>query len=305
MTAGPSPEISNLAEAIANRVRLIQVDFADEPADKRHAFLADEIERALSDQTPSRRRALLDELIERFPTWNAQMLAKQGEPTDHEDELASSGVHALLDRLIELAPEMSSDDRLTVYVRLEEAGLIAKQHQAGWSLNAEEAALQKLGFSKDGPLDADRVLQLLVEQTQFMSQIARIVRATWQELSPRSAILPSAELTPMIEQFITGDADISRSQVGDEMERTRRLTAAMIAAIGRLGQVLSEKLTRELGAAVLEQAARQDKRWHEGVEVAAWRVYKERAELLDETELDREIRRLLVEYTESVARGMG
>ena len=304
MTAGPSSELSSLAEAIANHIRLIQIDFADEPAEKRHAFLADEIERALSDQTPTRRRALLDELIERFPTWNAQMLSAQSAPSD-DNEIASSGVHALLDRLVELSPDMTADERLMVYTRLEEAGLIAKQHQAGWSLNAEEAVIKKLGFSKEGPLDADRVLQLLIEQTQFMSQIARIVRATWQELSPRSAILPSAELAPMIEKFVTGDPDISRSQVDDEMERTRRLTAAMIAAIGRLGQVLSEKLTRELGVAALEQAARQDKRWHEGIEATAWRVYKERSELFDETELDREIRRLLVEYTESVARGMG
>lgn len=304
MSAEISSDISNLAEAIANRIRLIQVDFADDTPENRQAFLADEIERELADQTPARRRALLNELLERFPTWNAKMLSNQKESETDHDELAASSVPALLDRLVELAPQMTSDDRLTVYVRLEQAGVITKQTCDGWSINTEQAVAEKLGFDQERPFDSDRALQLLAEQTGFISQIDKIVRATWQELSPRSTVASSKELMSIFERFATGDDDVSRSQVGDELERTRRLTAAMIAAIGRLGRVLAENLAREYSPAVLEQAARQDKRWHEGLEVAAWRLFKERSEGLDEAELDREVRRLLVEYTESVARGM-
>lgn len=304
MSSVGSSDISDLAEAIASRIRLIQVDFADDTPEKRQAFLADEIERALGDQTPARRRALLSELLERFPTWNAQMLSSESSDGG-KDEIANSGVSALLDRLIELAPNMTSEDRLTVTTRLEEAGVITRQTRDGWSLNTEDAVTDKLGFDKNVPLDPERVLQLFAEQSALITQLEKIVQATWRELAPRgSAISADGDLAKMFERFATGDDDISRSQVGEELERTRQLTAAMIAAIGRLGRVLAENLAKQYSPAVLEQAARQDKRWHEGVEIAAWRLFKERAEGLDETELDREVRRLLVEYTESVARGL-
>lgn len=304
MSSVGSSDMSELAEAIASRIRLIQVDFADDTPEKRQAFLADEIERALGDQTPARRRALLSELLERFPTWNAQMLSSQ-QSSGGQDEIAKSGVSALLDRLVELAPTMDSEDRLTVTTRLEEAGVITRQTREGWSLNTEDAVTDKLRFDKNVPLDPERVLQLFGEQSVFITQLEKIVQATWRELSPRGgAISANSELGKTFERFATGDDDISRSQVSDQLERTRQLTAAMIAAIGRLGTVLAENLNKQIGPAVLEQAAKQDKRWHEGVEIAAWRLFKERAESLDETELDREVRRLLVEYTESVARGM-
>lgn len=304
MSSVGSSDISDLAEAIASRVRLIQVDFADDTPEKRQAFLADEIERALGDQTPARRRALLSELLERFPTWNAQMLSSEASGAGG-DEIANSGVSALLDRLIELAPNMTSEDRLTVTTRLEEAGVITRQTRDGWSLNTEDAVTDKLGFDKNVPLDPERVLQLFAEQSALITQLEKIVQATWRELSPRGGTIKAdSDLAKMFERFATGDDDISRSQVSDELERTRQLTAAMIAAIGRLGRVLAENLSKQYSPAVLEQAARQDKRWHEGVEIAAWRLFKERAEGLDETELDREVRRLLVEYTESVARGL-
>lgn len=182
--------------------------------------------------------------------------------------------------------------------------MITKQTRDGWSINAEEAVVKKLGFKKDTYLDSDRVIQMLGEQTALILQIEKIIRATWNELSPKSPLSLNNELITMVEKFLSGDPDVSRSQVADELENTRRLTAAMVAAIGRLGRVLSENLSRQFSPAVIEQASRQDKRWHEGVEVASWRLYKERAVGLDESELDREVRKLLVDYTESVARGM-
>jgi hypothetical protein len=52
--------------------------------------------------------------------------------------------------------------------------------------------------------------------------------------------------------------------------------------------------------------ARQDKRWHEvGTEAACWRRYKEVAATLDEAEIEREIKQLIVDGTKKYRHGIG
>ena len=53
---------SKLVAATANRLRLVQSDFADEPEQVRKDYLSDEIQRALGTLIPNERKAFLEEL---------------------------------------------------------------------------------------------------------------------------------------------------------------------------------------------------------------------------------------------------
>ena len=57
---------SHLVET-ANRLRLIQVDFADESEQTRTTYLCEEIERALKSVLPDERNEFLERLLEKFP----------------------------------------------------------------------------------------------------------------------------------------------------------------------------------------------------------------------------------------------
>src|SRR5690242_9898958 len=64
---------SKLVAATANRLRLVQSDFADEPEQVRKDYLSDEIQRALGTLIPNERKAFLEELKQFFPTWDAKV----------------------------------------------------------------------------------------------------------------------------------------------------------------------------------------------------------------------------------------
>src|ERR1035437_6558372 len=69
----PITDLSRLVAATVNRLRLIQVDFADQPADTRENYLADEVDHALAKLLPDQRAPFVTELKERFPTWDRQV----------------------------------------------------------------------------------------------------------------------------------------------------------------------------------------------------------------------------------------
>ena len=61
---------SDRVAELANRLRLVQMDFADQDDETRRGYLQEEIQRALGGVVPSERRAFLEELQSRFPTWD-------------------------------------------------------------------------------------------------------------------------------------------------------------------------------------------------------------------------------------------
>src|SRR5882724_1436011 len=63
------------ANGLASRLRLVQANFADDQASSRHNFIAEELDRALKDVVPSKRKAYLNALAEKFPAWQQTGMA--------------------------------------------------------------------------------------------------------------------------------------------------------------------------------------------------------------------------------------
>src|SRR5213592_2982911 len=101
-------EESLWASGLASRLRLIQANFADDPASVRQGYLTEEIERALQPISPSRRKTFLESLAERFPDWQGVRSAAQ---SDVKVGAAPLTADELVGRLVELAPTLSPEAR--------------------------------------------------------------------------------------------------------------------------------------------------------------------------------------------------
>ena len=150
---------AKLVAATANRLRLVQSDFADEPEQVRKDYLSDEIQRALGTLIPNERKAFLDELKQFFPTWDAKVEVRTEKvavatPTDQK-ELKDPGF--LVSRLAELAPQLSEQQKHAIIEKLRQVGL-APSAVVGWPEKEAAALRAKLQAQPKDSLEPGHVL---------------------------------------------------------------------------------------------------------------------------------------------------
>ena len=138
-------DLSRLVAATVNRLRLIQVDFADQPQDVRENYLSDEVEHAIAKLLPDQRQPFLKELKERFPTWdgNVEVSAPSGQQTAVRSTSDSKDLQDymfLISRLTQLAPTLTEEQRKTAIARLKDAGLSETEHWPRVARPAGESA---------------------------------------------------------------------------------------------------------------------------------------------------------------------
>lgn len=297
------------ADAVANRLRLLQMDLADEEAPLRQEQLAEELDRALAARTPEQRKAFLEGLLARFPTWDrpgadldAAAHPAGRSPTD-ERELADPSF--LVSRLVELAPEFSDEQRRLLVRRLTQADLLPESD--GPALDKASAAklLSKLQLAVDDRIDSRRMLSLVSVLMEFALSLDQVVWRTWQEVAPRADIRRKTQLRQQMGRYVTGDQKVSGKDVAQNLDALRQLVAGMIAAIGQVGQQFASKYASHISPEEIESLVRMEKRWHEGPAAACWRKYKELAGGMDPTSIERDIKQVIADYTASLIKGLG
>jgi len=245
----------------ANRLRLIQVDFADESEQTRSAYLCEEIEKALTSVLPDERNEFLGRLLEKFPAGSfitqaiSTETAVESPPAVDESELKN--VDFLVRNLLEIAPTLSEDQKDFVDKSLQEAGLRPKARQDN-SIELDQKLKQKFKVGNECSISAEKMAELNAILVDFVLKLESLVWNTWRQLSPRSAVRPQGDLTK------------------------------------KIGQFLSKALVKmEPGSVFVSH------------DVKCWKKYKELAETLNEDSIEMEIRKAIVDYVESLAKGMG
>jgi hypothetical protein len=129
--------------SVAQRLRLVQAELADHPADERRALLRDEIDLVLKSMVPGERKQFLFELMDAFPLLTesaraAEAPAGSGADKATLDALAAAKAELtaakaelsrftdatnVADRLVELAKRLPEDQRKAVMKKLATAGL--------------------------------------------------------------------------------------------------------------------------------------------------------------------------------------
>jgi hypothetical protein len=300
-------DTSRLIAATVNRLRLIQVDFADQPQEIRENYLADEVEHALAKLLPDQRAVFLQELKERFPTWDGQVAISA--PSQQSGTQSASDTKELHDftflvaRLVQLAPTLTEEQRKTAITRLSEAGLAEKGTGPEWPAQPVKVLKTKLQLTDRDQLDATRLIELLSELVAFSSSLDQLVWATWKQVAPKSDMKRPTPVQRSFGRFVAGDQDISRSQVAADVDRLRQLMAGLISAIAQAGNLFAQRHVGKFSVANIEAYADKMPGMMVGKEVKCWRQYKELATAMDIQTIEIEIQNAIAEYTETLIRG--
>jgi hypothetical protein len=293
-------EESLWASGLASRLRLIQANFADDPSSVRQGYITEEIERALKDISPTKRSTYLDCLAERFPAWEGVRSAAR---SDVQVGAAPLTAEELVSRLVQLAPTLSPEARTAFAGQLQAAGLSIKE-SANAFLELPPDLQKKLGLPPGKPLQLERAVKLLVITTELVLTLDQLAWALWKQVAPKSTIRKEAELNRLAGAYLAGDAEVSTAQLTQPAEKTRRLIAGLLGAVGRAGSAYAKKYISLLSPEQIEDWGKMEKKWNESVEAACWKKFVQQAkEHASEPAIEHEIQEAIAKAAENLILG--
>ena len=311
--AETSTDRARLVATTANRLRLIQVDFADETADVRAGYLADEVQRAISKLPPDQREAFVEELRQRFPTWDARVdltstpAQAAAAPASAMDARELRDPSFLVTRLIELAPGLLPEQKTALSARLAAVGLaVSTGGGPEWPAPALKILKTKLGLPDADNLDATRTLEVLTELVALTTSLDQLVWSTWRQIAAKSTLKKQNILQRTMGRYIVGDQDVARANITQDVEKLRQLTASLVAAIGQIGRQFMQRHLHKYNPEEIQAIVQSEKGGGMFVseEVKCWRKYKELARGLDEATVESEIQTAVAEYAEGLIKGL-
>ena len=105
--------------------------------------------------------------------------------------------------------------------------------------------------------------------------------------------------------YLGADSTIPRGQVAYDLERSRALTAALIASIGQVGQEFAKRYRAKFAPLEIEkQAAGRGGGLLAGKDAKCWRAYRDLAAEMDEAKIEAEVLRGLTDYAESLLKSL-
>lgn len=307
---GPASETARRVAATANRLRLIQIDFADESPDVRKEYISEEIERSLQDIVPDERSPFLQMLMDRFPTWdaNVEVAADEEAPAarSHVDERELQDPSFLVTRLADLAPTLSGPEHRAVSERLVEAGLVP-EGEGSLPARAVETLRSALKIGPEDPIDARRALESIALLAIFATSLDQLIWKAWRKMASRSKTRSTSDMQKTIRRFLAGDQDVPRGQVVKDLENLRKIIASLVAAIGPASRQFAKGINSRLSPEAIKEAIKIEggRSWLTAPEIRYWQRYVELAEVLDEESISKEITDAIARFAISLTEGLG
>lgn len=308
-----SSELARRVAGVANRLRLVQADFADESAETRREMLAEEVRRALSEVGLEDREAFLAALREEFPAWE-MVQAGAAAPAEGAGESARSAMDErelsdpsfLAERLAGLAGSMTAEQKRAVEQHLKRAGLVSEPPVGGLPEEALAPLKKVLGLTDGEAVDPARLAKAAVVLTELASSLDQVVWNTWKTLSPRSDIKRGQPVKGTLKRYVAGDGEVAGTQVKQDVERLRQLTAALISSVSQAGRTFAQKHVEKFSPSEIEAMAKMA---GGGLlvsqEVRCWRKYVELAGPVDAIAIEGELLAAIAGYAESLMKGIG
>jgi hypothetical protein len=223
----------------ANRLRMVQVDCADQSDEIRRQCLEAELDALLKKLPTTERRQFLERLMNEFPAWEA---AGEASPVVQSE----FDIHQLDDpdflvaRLAKLAPSLDEQKKQLIATELNRVGMSMVGTPA-WSKQAADEFRQLLGMTANETIEFNRVLELLTLLMKMGLNAEQVAWTTWRDLERHleggaSAVKQPSALKPMLRKCSTGDANTPRTLVALSTERLQQLLANIIRVIPFCGQ---------------------------------------------------------------------
>ncbi len=288
------------ANAVGGRLRSLQASLADGDPKQREAFLAEELDRALQPVPPSRHQAHLRALEDLFPAWEGTATAASGEAV-----ASTATPEELIKQLEEVASGMGPAEREALVGKLRQAGL-APERSLPDAAEAIPEFSKYFGLPDGTAPDAARQQKMILGLSAVFLALDQLVWTLWRQLNGKSMYRKEAEFGRLAGPYLAGDSEVSSEQIRQSLERTRRLIAALLGAMGRSGATFAQKHSADLSPESIESAARIEKKAFESLEAASWRKYRELyREYATEQTLESQFQRQFVLSAEELLRGIG
>ncbi|MDR3228889.1 MAG: hypothetical protein LBT53_05710 [Puniceicoccales bacterium] len=297
----------------AHRLRYFQANFADDPRESREAFLEEELRRLLEPVPPSKRQEYLDLLAEKFPTWEslATTVAPAAAPLGTDAAGAAAAPQTPEDVLalfLRTLPRFDNTLRQLIKKRLADEGFVSA---SGDALSPETFAdlTEKLKFAPADNIAPSRLGKLFASLAEFALATDQLVWSVWKSLAPKSTLRrdsSAGDLRTALRRSLTGDAEVSALQVGQQLEKLRQLTAALIAALGPAAKIFATDHATRYSPEAVRDAVKL-----EGVSVSVfgnadarlWKKYTELAGEINEDSIRTTLIDAIAKYAEDLAGG--
>jgi hypothetical protein len=298
-------EASLWANGLAARLKVLQANLADDDAATRRGFIVDEINRALKGSVPEKRKVLLEALAEQFPSWQSPALSSPSAPASGPSLPAAEPEtpETLLKRLIEVLPGLPAGQREEFARQLKQAGLeLGGGNGAAFEIPPD---LQKrLGPNGAKPVNPERAAKSLAMLFDMVVTLDQLVWTLWKQIAGKSMVRKEADFGKLSADYFSGGAEVSSAQLQQSLERTRKLIAGLLGAIGRAGAAYARDRARLFDPGAIEADARAEKKWNESLEFACWRKYVQlQKEYGSEATVEKSIQEAMAKAAENLILG--
>lgn len=291
------------AEALARRLSYLQASLAEEMVEVREARLGEEISRALQPVSGNKRRAYLDALAERFPTWQMATVSFDSAGTAPTPQTPDELVTALC----AVAPQLTPERRAAIAERLAKAGVVKETGRVidGEALTEIQSRLKLNATDKIDPQRLGRLFALLADMAGVLDQLTWNV---WRTIAPKSALRRDhmvPELRVLMRRSLVGESEVSSTQVYQQIEKTRQLLSALLASLDAVGRGFAHSYQTLYSPDAIREVVRGEGKpgLFDNPEARAWMRYTERTAQLTPGSIEADVREHLVRLTEELARG--
>ncbi len=246
-------EGSGRASALAARLRLLQAELADRPAEVRAQELRGEIDRASQGLSADQRSSLMETLAEQFPrsaTDGAVVPRASGAPVAAPKPPPPAGpadTPKLAEEIAALWPMLTEDLRQRVRAAL---GPVMPAPAAGGDVRAPEWRKQ-LGLNADDPVDPARAIELGLALMTLSVNIDRVVCGVWKDTNTGGEFKRAENLKTIAGQFLRQWQGAGSDKMQAEVNDLQLLLYAILKALQLFPTMFADRHLARFDPAVL------------------------------------------------------
>jgi len=291
---------------LAARLRLLQGELADEAPDARKQAMMDEVASALTSVPLELRQTYLETVAGEFPLPEIEVKESAAPGETPAPRLPDDPV-ILVEHLLSIVPGMAPEQLKELANRLLQSGLLPAP-AADSSLKPPEELRKRLEKLAPGkPLDPTRALRMLDLLLELSSSLDQLVWQVWKTVAPKSVFHPEAgrfgDFRKCLAPYLTGDPEVSTEQVRQTVEKTRKLIAGLLAAMGTVGEAYSRRVLDRLSPEAIKKSAEAEPGVFENIEKKCWRKYSALFNEFTGPAVEKEVLNAIRKYTEKLVLG--
>lgn len=240
---------------VAGRLRLIQADTAEAPAEKRREFLQEEITRNLKNVPASNRKRYLQALLARFPIGGEIGRPAPIATTAPPPEPKPLTPEETIDRFFEVISRLAPDKRAELTKRIVEAGLAPAAVRSEPAAQIPNELRQRLGLSEGKEASLTRVIELASALVEMVARLDQAGLNAMRELSQKSKLLRRPEdFRTATARYLSGESE----SLEPYLRAIASLLGSMIAALMTGGREFGRQYLERLSPSSIHEVVVAD-----------------------------------------------